>query len=128
MNSVNIIGHLTKDPMLTTRGETTVCDLRLAYNGVRDKDTVFIDVAAFGKIGAACAENLKKGSKVAVTGALRYSEWTAQDNTRRSRHTIAAQTVSFLDRAPAPSPDPSDEAPAASPIDEEASEPVGAEQ
>ena len=33
MNSVNLVGRLTKDPELTERGETKVCDLRIAVNG-----------------------------------------------------------------------------------------------
>ena len=33
MNSVNLVGRLTKDPELAERGKTKVCDMRIAVNG-----------------------------------------------------------------------------------------------
>ena len=67
-----------------------------------------------------CAQHLSKGRLVGITGRLRYSEWEAEDGSKRSRHSIVAQRVEFLDGK-------SDGQPAEAELDEEGTEPVGAE-
>lgn len=99
MNSVNLVGRLTKDPELSERGDTKVCDLRLAVNGLGDAPTVYIDVAAFKGQAEACAKYLAKGSQVAVDGQLRYSQWES-DGQKRSKHSVLARGVQFLDPKP----------------------------
>ena len=120
MNSVNLIGNLTRDPELRdTKSETSVCAMRIAVNGRGDQDPVYVDVTAFGAQAEACAKYLRKGRKVAVNGRLHYSEWKAEDGSNRSRHSIVAQRVEFLDGK---GNEPTDVD-----SDDEASEPVGAE-
>lgn len=98
MNSVNIIGHLTKDPeLIETSGGTTITTLRVAINGRSDDDTVYTDVKTFGKQATACNEYLAKGSHVGVSGRLAFDEWETDDKEKRSRlYLIGA--VDFLDR------------------------------
>lgn len=104
MNSVNLVGRLTKDPELHDRGESKVCDMRIAVNGQGDAPALFIDVAAFGKQGAACARYLSKGSQVSVSGSLRFARWEA-DGQPRSKHSVLASQVEFLDpRSPSAEP------------------------
>ena len=107
MNSVNLVGRLTKDPELAERGTTKVCDLRLAVNGQGDAPTVYIDVAAFKGQAEACAKYLAKGSQVAVSGAIRYSEWE-KDGNKRSKHSVLAREVRFLDPKPEEGREPSE--------------------
>jgi single-strand DNA-binding protein len=95
MNNVTLIGRLTKDPELQERNGTKVCDLRIAENG--NGTTLYIDVATFARQAEVCNEHLSKGRLVAIAGRLRYSEWNAKDGSKRSRHTIVANTVRFLD-------------------------------
>jgi single-strand DNA-binding protein len=99
MNSVNLVGRLTKDPELAERGKTKVCDLRIAVNGQGEMPPLFIDVAAFKGQADACAKYLSKGSQVAVSGALRHSEWTS-NGSKRSKHSVLAREVRFLDPRP----------------------------
>lgn len=99
MNSVNLVGRLTKDPELSEHGDKKVCDLRLAVNGQGDTPTVYIDVAAFKGQAEACAKYLSKGSQIAVSGAIRYSEWE-KDGAKRSKHSVLAREVRFLDPKP----------------------------
>jgi len=121
MNAVTITGRLTKNPELTERSGTTVCDLRIAENGGRDdSDPLYIDVAVFARQAEVCADHLVKGRLVGITGRIRYSEWEAEDGSKRSRHSVVAQRVEFLDSKGTNEP-----APASS--NEEASEPVGVE-
>jgi single-strand DNA-binding protein len=121
MNAVTITGRLTKDPELAERSGSTVCDMRLAENSGRDDSSpLYVDVAVFRRQGEVCAQHLSKGRLVGVTGRLRYSEWEAEDGSKRSRHSIVAQRVEFLDGK-------GDDGPAEASSDEETSEPVGVE-
>lgn len=96
MNSVTIVGTLTRDPETRNGGETKVCAMRLVEtNGSKDSP-LFIDVAAFGRQAETCAKYLKKGRHVAVSGRLRFREWEAEGGGKRSQHSIAADRVDFL--------------------------------
>lgn len=103
MNSVNLIGRLTKDPELRyTPNGNAVCSLRLAVTRRKrngdDQGAVFIDVVSFGPRAEAVAEHMAKGRQVAVSGRLEYQEWKAQDGSPRSRHEVIGEQVQFLDR------------------------------
>lgn len=96
MNSVSVIGNLTRDPELRrTEGGMSVCNMRLAINGIRENEVTYVDVVAFEKQADACARYLRKGRKVAVEGRLSYSEWEADDGTKRSKHEVIGR-VEFL--------------------------------
>ena len=104
LNSVTISGNLTRDPELRQVGAngTTVCDLRVAVNA-REKQggewidrPNYFDVAVWGKQGENAANFLEKGRPVAVTGELRWREWTAEDDTKRQAVSITAEKVKFL--------------------------------
>ncbi len=101
MNSVNLIGRLTKDPELRyTPNGNAVCTLRLAVTRRKrngdDQGAVFIDVVSFGRLAEAVAENLGKGRQVAVTGRIEFRQWKAEDGSSRSKHHIIANQVQFL--------------------------------
>ena len=96
MNSVNLIGRLTRDPELReTNGGKPVCTMRVAVNGAREGEVDYVDVVAFDKQATACAGHLAKGRQVAVAGRLHYSEWPAADGSRRSKHEVIGR-VEFL--------------------------------
>jgi single-strand DNA-binding protein len=101
MNSVNLIGRLTRDPELdqTTTG-TAVCRIRLAVPRRRkegkDQGAVFITVVAFGPQGAAVADYMTKGRQVAVSGRLEHREWSDAEGSPHSVHEVVADHVQFL--------------------------------
>jgi single-strand DNA-binding protein len=96
MNSVTLIGTLTRDPEVHGEEETSrVCQMRLAGSGPRDGAPLFVDVAAFGRQGENCHRYLTKGRLVAVVGQLRFREWESEQG-RRSELSIAAERVEFL--------------------------------
>jgi single-strand DNA-binding protein len=96
MNSVTLIGSLTKDPELRKRGETKICSMRLAEGGKKNGAQLFINVSTFGRQAEVCKEYLAKGRQVAVTGQLRFREWENDEGQKRSEHTISADRVNFL--------------------------------
>ncbi len=112
MNSIQLIGRLTRDPELRATGDGgPVCNLRLAVDRMgRGGEAGYIDVSVWGKPAQACAEHLSRGWLVAVDGRLEYREWTAQDGSKRSGHAVVG-SVDFLTAPRAVAP--AEEAPAA---------------
>jgi single-strand DNA-binding protein len=105
INSVVIVGNLTRDPELrATPSGTSVCSLRIAVNDrVKDPNSGewgdkpnYFDVDVFGSQGERCAQWLARGRQVAVSGRLRWREWEAQDGQKRQAVSIVADNVQFI--------------------------------
>lgn len=105
-NKVLLIGHLTRDPeKRKTPQDQTVTKLGLAVNrkyrtgsGEDREETCFVDVTVWGSQGENCAEYLKKGSLVLVEGRLTFEQWESQQGEKRSRLSVTAERVQFLDK------------------------------
>jgi len=103
MNTVNLIGRLTRDPELRSLPSgQAVCEMRIAVDNGKsregeDRDATFIDVSSFGAQAEACAKYLAKGRQVAVEGRLVYREWQAEDDSKRSKHSVIGR-VEFLSK------------------------------
>jgi single-strand DNA-binding protein len=111
MNSITLVGNLTKEPLPRGEGANAACRLRLAEAKAHPDHPLYIDVTVFGPQAGVCAERLRKGSKIAVVGRLRFREWKRVDLSRRSEHWIVAERVDFLS-SPAPTLDPGASPPA----------------
>ena len=105
MNTVQLIGRLTRDPELRyTPAGTATCTIRLAVprrkrnGGDTDPGPVYIDVVTFGAQAEAIAEYMAQGRRVGVTGRLEYREWTDNDGGRHSKHEVVSSQVDFLDK------------------------------
>ncbi len=96
MNTVTLIGTLTKDPELRNGGESKVCSIRVAESNGRKDSPLYINVSAFGRQAETCEQYLTKGRQVAITGQLRFREWEADEGGKRSEYSIAADRVDFL--------------------------------
>lgn len=102
MNQVSLIGNLVRSPELrqveAEDGGFAVCELRLAVDGAgaRRGEAGFFEVTVSGKQAEGCAEHLQKGSRVAISGALRMREW-GKGAERRSEVSIRAYRVDFLE-------------------------------
>ena len=105
INSVVIVGNLTRDPELRAMPSgTSVCSLRVAVNE-RTKDQTtgewsdrpnYFDVDVFGGQGERCAQWLSRGRQVAIEGRLRWREWETQDGQKRQAVSIVADNVQFI--------------------------------
>ena len=105
MNSINLVGRLTRDPELDeTKGGTPVCRIRLAVPRRRkdgkDQGAVFVNVIVYGGQANAVADHMTKGRQVAVSGRLEFREWPASDGEARSLHEVVADHVGFLGSPP----------------------------
>jgi single-strand DNA-binding protein len=115
LNTLDLTGRLTRDPELrSTPSGQSVCNFRMAVNGVREDDTVFIDVDVWGAGAEAAATYLGKGSRVAVSGRLGVRDWTSQDGEPRRSVECNSARVYFLEskaerEAASPAPATADE-------------------
>lgn len=103
INSVVLVGNLTKDPELRhTPAGTAVTTLRLAVNdrikkGEEWQDAAYyFDVTVWGRTAENCAQYLAKGRPVGVQGKLTWREWDAQDGSKRQSVEVTASNVQFL--------------------------------
>jgi single-strand DNA-binding protein len=96
MNSMTLVGVLTKDPRQVGGGERRGARMRLAEANAHPDHPLYIDASIFGAQAEACLEHLRTGSRVAVVGRLRFREWKRVDLSPRSEHWIAADRVDFL--------------------------------
>ena len=95
-------GNLTRDVELRELPSgTEVARLRVASTARRRNGEEWIDktnyftVEAYGAQARACAEHLKKGSRVLVDAELDWREWTDQQNNKREAVTFRARQVLF---------------------------------
>ncbi len=99
-NKVIMIGHLTREPLLSyTPSQMAVCDIGIATNHkYKDKEDVcFIDCVAFGNSAENINKFFAKGRAILVEGRLSLDQWTEQDGTKRQRHKIIIERWSFAD-------------------------------
>ena len=121
INSVSISGNLGRDPELRVMPTgTSVLSLSVAVNDrIRDQQTGewrdranWVDVVVFGSRADGIAPFLAKGSKVAVSGRLRWSQWQdKQTGANRSKLEVVAGEVVFL----TPQQQPTNQAPRQAP-------------
>ncbi len=101
MNSITIIGNLTKAPELrSTTDGTSVCGFTVAVNRPKTKNNQepgadFFNVNAWRALGENCAKYLEKGRKVAVVGRVSLRTWE-KDGKHGASLEILAENVEFL--------------------------------
>jgi len=105
LNSVNIIGRITKKPELKYLANgTAVCKFDIAVNddyfskekNETIKNVSFFNVTVWGKSGENVTNYTDKGSQVAVAGKLQQQSWETPEGSKRSRIVIVASRVQFL--------------------------------
>jgi single-strand DNA-binding protein len=65
--------------------------------GEQKDEVCFLDFNIFGRSAEVANQYLKKGSKVLLEGRLVFEQWTAQDGSTRSRHSLRVDTMKMLD-------------------------------
>lgn len=99
MNSVNLMGRLTRDPEVKySQGEkpTVVARYTLAVNRAFKKDEAdFINVIAFGKAGEFAEKYFKQGQQVAVSGRIQTGSYTNKDGHKVYTFEVVADNQYF---------------------------------
>lgn len=106
INNVTIAGNLTRDCELRQTGSGfSIANMSVAVNErVKNKQTDqwedrpnYFDVVLMGSRAEKLSQYLTKGTKVCVSGRLRWSQWE-RDGQKRSKVEIVADGIEFMSR------------------------------
>ncbi len=104
INRVAISGNLTRDPELRqTAGGMAILGFGVAVNDRRKNQQTgewedypnYIDCSMFGTRAEKIAPYLSKGTKVAIAGKLRWSQWE-RDGQMRSKVEVIVDEIEFM--------------------------------
>ena len=104
-NKVIMVGNLTRDielrylPSGSAIAKSAIAtSFKYKSSTGEQKDEVcFLDFNIFGRSAEVANQYLKKGSKVLLEGRLVFEQWTAQDGSTRSRHSLRVDEMKMLD-------------------------------
>ncbi len=105
-NKVILIGNLTRDVELKyTPSGTAIAKFGLATNrtfkdnltGENKQEVMFIDITVFGRSAEVANQYLSKGRRVLIEGRLVLDQWVDSTGNKRSKHSIVAERVQFMD-------------------------------
>lgn len=94
MNTVNLVGRLTRDPELF-EGENSRAKFSIAISGYNDR-VDYINCTSFGKQAENIGKYCKKGSLVSIEGSLNSYSYDNEEGKRVSGMQVLANRVQFL--------------------------------
>ena len=102
-NKIILIGNLTKEIEMIDAANTKIAKSSIASSykyktssGEQKEEVCFLDFTIFGSLSNVANIYLKKGSRVLLEGRLVFEQWTAQDGTNRSKHSLRVDTMKML--------------------------------
>lgn len=99
LNNCQFIGRLGKDVELRFSGQNDAVatfSLACGWKTKTKEGTEWINVTVFGKLAEICAEYLKKGSQVYVSGRMRTEKYTTKEGVEKYGTKIIADTMQML--------------------------------
>jgi single-strand DNA-binding protein len=109
LNSVMIIGRLTRDPetRYTAKG-TPLCEISVATTriwkddtGEKQEESTFIDCILWRRQAEIAQQYLQKGREVFISGRLQLDSWEdRQTGQKRSRLRVVAENMQLLGGKP----------------------------
>lgn len=105
MNSVNLVGRLTRDPDVRySQGENPLAIARFAlavdrrFKRQGDEQTAdFINCVAFGKTAEVIEKYVKQGNKIAVIGEWRTGSYTNRDGVKMYTNDCNVSSIEFCE-------------------------------
>lgn len=105
MNTVSLIGRLTKDPEVKyTESQLAVCRFSVAINRGKDKDgndrgADFPNCIAFGKTAENIGKFFSKGRLIGVNGRLQTGSYSKEDGSKVYTTDVIVDRFDFCDSA-----------------------------
>ena len=103
-NKIILVGNLTRDIELRYSqaglgiAKTAIATSRkFTANGEKKEEICFVDITFFGRSAEVANQYLRKGSKILVEGRLNFDQWVDQNGQKRSKHSVAVETMQMLD-------------------------------
>ena len=103
MNSVGLIGRLTRDPEVryTSQSQMAVCSFTIAIDRPsrqgEERKADFPRITVFGKQAENCEKFLKKGRLVGIQGRIQTGSYTNKDGVTVYTTDVIADRVEFLE-------------------------------
>lgn len=111
MNSVTLLGRLTRDPELTYNNSTgnamvrfsIAVDKQLSREKKQEMEANnqptadFINIVCWGRLAETVNQYTAKGKRILVQGRIQTGSYEAQDGSRRYTTDIIANSVEFID-------------------------------
>ena len=101
INSVVLVGRLTKDAEVGRAGSTSISKPSIAVNRSVKKgdewtsEASFIELEIWGKTAESLCKYLTKGQMIAVSGELKQDRWQDPEGNPRYKIKIVAEHVEF---------------------------------
>ncbi len=104
MNKVILMGRLTKDVEIryTQTNNTAVASFNLAVNRRfvkegEERQSDFLNIVAWGKLGEFCSKYFKKGQQVGLIGRLQTRNWEDEQGQKHYVTEVVAEEAYFAD-------------------------------
>lgn len=109
MNSVNLVGRLTKDPNITySTSGSSIAAFTLAVDRKfksKDEQTAdFINCKAFGKTAEFVEKYFQKGMRMGLCGRIQTGNYTNKDGAKVYYTEVIADNVEFVESKKAEAP------------------------
>ena len=102
MNSVELVGRLTRDPDVYMNGDSVTAKFSIAVNrrfknreGKHEAD--FPTIIAFGKTAELVEKYFKKGSAIGICGRIQTGSYTNRDGQKVYTTDVVADSVEFVE-------------------------------
>lgn len=102
LNTVLLMGHLTRDVESRKAGDSEVHAFGLAINrryktasGEEREEVTFIDCESWGKVGETIGKHLHKGDPIYVGGRLKLDTWE-KDGQKQSKLKVVVENFQFI--------------------------------
>jgi single-strand DNA-binding protein len=103
-NKIVLLGNLTRDVEIRySQSGTAIGNCGIAVNrkwktqtGEQKDEVMFVDITFFGRTAEIANQYLRKGAKVLVDGRLSLDQWTAQDGTKKSKHSVIVENLQMI--------------------------------
>jgi len=102
MNKVEIAGNLTRDlEVVTAASGKAFSKGTIAVNDMKNRDNVeYVDIIAFGEVGANLAKVTGSGNNVLVEGRLSVRPYTDKDGNKRKSTEVIVESFQAITRKP----------------------------
>jgi len=103
-NKTIVVGNLTRDIELrhlssgtaVARSSIATSHRYKTQSGEQKEEVCFLEFNIFGRIAEVANQYLKKGSRVLLEGRLIFEQWTGNDGSKKSRHSLRVEVMQML--------------------------------
>lgn len=97
MNTISLIGRLTKKPELTrTQSGKTLSQFTIAVNRIGQEQADFINCVVWEKQAENLAKYQDKGSLIGLSGSLRVEQFQDKDGNNRYKTYVLVNNIEYL--------------------------------